>query len=242
MTKKHEVSNLIFAASKDDMGSFFDAAVRTICSLDKLYEVLVAFEDGDFTEDEVYDELVEYEFVDTNVLLTVGRGFVSITDSYNKYLNRTADVYEVLVSNVMQLVGDGRDPDNDDVDILKKEIAYVIGGLSYFLVCDFNIADTLKHYNADASNYEIDEVFDSYVKFNGLAVDDACMLLIEFSDRYKFRLDFFDGYPELEEPFMEITGPDYNLIPEGSLTIDIVKGIIEGKVRIDDFLESLNME
>ena len=58
----------------------------------------------------------------------------------------------------------------------------------------------------------------------------------DYAAAYKYRLDFFDEYPELEEKFESLLGPDYYNIPEDVLTKEIVQDVIDGNLPVDDFV------
>ena len=107
----------------------------------------------------------------------------------------------------------------------------------YFVLQDFEIEDTLEGI-ASGGEYSIDEVFDGYLKANSLSVEEFAETFNQYYQTYKFKLEVFDEHPELEEAFEKVVGPDYNLIPEGILTVELVEQIINGEIGVDTLIPS----
>jgi hypothetical protein len=199
MVKKHERSNLVAVINDESLLKFFGDTVNVISKLDSLYKKLSAFEDGDLDDSEMYDELDDFQIKVDSINLLAGV-FPSTEDTLNKYFKRTNSILIMFQENVYSITDKGIYPTIGEAGILKNEIFDIIGGLSYFLVYDFGIAKTVRE-ALTVGDYDIDEIFDSYLKSTNSKVEDFGNYILRKFDAYKFHLDFFDEYPELEEEF-----------------------------------------
>lgn len=238
MVKKHEKFSVVYDVPTEKYLEFFTDSTKVINALVELDEIFDEFIEGNSDVDDVFDALDEL-VLSCNSIYFVAASFSSVNESRNKYLRNTSEVLEVFNDNVTQITSVGRYPTEADIEILKKELYEVVGGLTYFLMYDYEIFDTLAEIEAGEVNYTIDEVFDGYLKVNCLSVQEFTNVFVEYFKKYKFKLEIFDEHPELEEEFEKIVGPDYNLIPEGTLTIEVVQQIIAGTLSIENFLASL---
>lgn len=240
MIKKHESSNVIMRVTNEALYAFFTDAMTVESRLVFVHRVLSSFLNGESDEEDVFDCLDELR-LPTNNITTVASCHPSTVLEYSKYLKRTSDVLSLFSQNVAMIVEKGIYPSEGDVQILEKEIVSIIGGLTYFLVSDFGIADTLQQIK-NGEDYDIDEIYDSYLKANGLSAEEVGEGLTEDYAKYRLHFDFFDEYPELEGAFETAAGPGYNLIPEGVLNLDIVNKIISGDLTVEDVLEQVAAE
>lgn len=236
MVKKHETDSTIFTVPVERFSEFFASCVNTVSSLIELDELFNDFLDKNIEEDELFDALDDLS-LDSDAIYFIAKSFSSINISRNKYLANTAELLKVFEDNVYKIVSVGRDPDKGDVLILQKELKRVVGGLVYFVLQDFEIEDTLEGI-ASGGEYSIDEVFDGYLKANSLSVEEFAETFNQYYQTYKFKLEVFDEHPELEEAFEKVVGPDYNLIPEGILTVELVEQIINGEIGVDTLIPS----
>lgn len=241
MIKKHERNSAIVSISNEKFDAFFSEAIATIYALDPLYKDLCSFQEGTVEDEEIYDNLEDLSLKVNNILV-ISECFPSVIPANSKYLKKTAFALEQLIENVRLIVDSGAYPDNQEVLILKDEIYTVIGGLAYFLLNDFSILEMLDGIAEKQSSVDIDEIFASYVKSTGANALELGCKLSEFHRNYKFRLDLFDEYPEYEQSFEKLMGPDYNLIPDGVLTIEMVRSVIDGEISSVELIEKLNVD
>lgn len=241
MIKKHERNSTIVGISNDRFEAFFNEAISAIYMLDPLYKDLCSFQDGLVEDEEIYESLEDLT-LKVNDILVIADCFPSVIPANSKYLKKTAYALERFISNVRIIVDSGMYPSNQEVLILKDEIFTVIGGLAYFLLNDFGILEMLDNVMENKSSVDIDEIFASYVKSTGANALEVGCKLSEFHKNYKFRLDLFDEYPEYEQSFEKLMGPDYNLIPDGVLTIEMVKQVIDGDISSASLIEMLTAD
>ena len=241
MIKKHERNSTIVGISNDKFDAFFSDAISVIYTLDPLYKDLCNFQEGLVEDEEIYDNLEDLTLKVNNILV-IAECFPSVIPANSKYLKKTAYALERLIENVRTIVDSGVYPSNQEVLVLKDEIFTVVGGLAYFLLNDFGIFEMLDGVMENKGSVDIDEIFASYVKSTGANALELGCKLSEFHKNYKFRLDLFDEYPEYEQSFEKLMGPDYNLIPDGVLTIEMVKQVIDGEISSTELVEKLNAD
>lgn len=236
MIKKHEIDCTMARVTRNMCRDFFVEAVSVISQLVAADEELVALLDEDIDPYDVYDALEELE-LSISSSVTFSSYMPSKDLALNKYLRRTIDNLQALKDNVEQLVITGRAPDAEDARILHNELFVTVGGLAYFLLTDFGIFETSVQVRVNPDDYNIDEIVDSYLKATNLNVGDFCTQMCDYAAAYKYHLDLFDEYPELEEKFESLLGPDYYNIPEDVLTKEIVQDVIDGNLPVDDFVK-----
>ncbi len=236
MIVKHEQSGLVKVFPSSELSDFFCESVAACRKLKALYTDLEKFEQGELDEDDISDVFDDFRIM-TDSILRLGVNYISCVNSLNKYLNQTTRTLEVLLENINKIVEFCQVPDESSLKILKKEIFSVIGGLSYFLINDFSVFNVLKERIAGEPNVEIDEIFNAYIEKYNADIDEFGQWLLKTMADFRIHLEIFDAYPELERQFEEVVGPDYNLIPEGVLTKEIVLKVIEGEMSISELLE-----
>lgn len=241
MIKKHERNSTIVGISNDRFEAFFNEAISAIYMLDPLYKDLCSFQEGLVEDEEIYESLEDLT-LKVNDILVIADCFPSVIPANSKYLKKTAYALERFIGNVRIIVDSGMYPSNQEVLIIKDEIFTVIGGLAYFLLNDFGILEMLDNVMENKNSVDIDEIFASYVKSTGANALEVGCKLSEFHKNYKFRLDLFDEYPEYEQSFEKLMGPDYNLIPDGVLTIEMVKQVIDGDISSASLVEKLTAD
>lgn len=236
MIKKHEVDCTMANVTRSLCHDFFIEAVSVISQLASVDEELTALIDDGVDPYDVYDALEELELgISSSVMFA---SYMPSEDlALNKYLRRTVSNLQALKENIEQLVITGRAPDAEDARILHNELFATVGGLAYFLLTDFGVLETSLQIKLNQGDYNIDEIVDSYLKATNLSADVFCTQMCDYATTYKYHLDLFDEYPELEEKFESLLGPDYYNIPEDVLTKEIVQDVIDGVLTVDAFKE-----
>ena len=236
MIVKHNSDKVISDVSIEIFTSFFKDSVSVINKLVSLHGMLVDFNNGIVSDDDMFDELDDLS-IKINSIQLVSECRTSVVNSNNRYLINTVSTLERFLENVRGLVDLGRYPDAKDAEILAEQVHYVIGGLAYFMIYDFGIDQFLFKIADGVKSPDVDEVFVAYCKGFGVNPINFGKDLVEIHKAHKFKLDVFDECPELEEPFEKIMGPDYNIVPEGMLDIGLVKNVISGELALHELLQ-----
>lgn len=246
MIKMHEFSSGLRRTTEDEFLEFFRLSVIACRKLKELSSQLQQFQTGDLDEDEIFEIFENFNLM-TQSIFVVTQGFTSVINAHNKYLIRTGKSLETLMNNINTIVDDVITPEEREIEILQNEISSVIGGLSYFLYMDFNMwaIEEVK----EGEELEIDSVVYGYVesivsrlgssKKETIAKKLAALVkeVHGWMLDYKLKQEVFDEYPEEEEAFMRVVGPDYVEIPESALTIDVVRKVIDGKTSVEELLQ-----
>ena len=84
-----------------------------------------------------------------------------------------------------------------------------------------------------------EEIYDKFCKHYGLNPEEYTKSINDLRSIYKIKLNFFDEYPELEEPFEAMMGPNIINIDEDKITLDIVKQVLKGDISDQQAYEIL---
>lgn len=246
MVKMHEFSTMLHKVTEDEFIEFFRQSVIACRKLKALSSQLQQFQEGDLDEEEIFEIFENFSLM-TQPIFVVTQSFTSVVNANNKYLIRTGKSLEALMDNIHTIVDDIISPQEREVEILQNEISAVIGGLSYFLYMDFKMWE-VEDVEA-GEELEIDSVLYGYIestanrsgaskkdhiaKSMAALVEEVHTLMLD----YKLKQEVFDEYPEEEEAFMRVVGPDYVEIPESALTIDVVRKVIDRKISVEELLQ-----
>lgn len=244
MIKKHLCGSKISKISTEEYLKFFTNMSDVVSKLIPVDEVLLQIlNKEDVDEDDIYDDLDDFVCnINYDVLRDVARLLPAKILAYNKYLQRSVNTLITLVDNVKHLVKTGRTPDETETALLHKEFFSAIGGLTFFMVKEFDMHLTLMQSERGDADVTVDEIVRAYCSSFNLDIPAYCNNLCTFSEAYRYHLDLFDEYPDLEEEFLKVVGPDYYNIPEGFLTKEIVDGVIAGTINFEDLKKEFSMD
>lgn len=237
MVTKHEQSGLLGVFPQDRMCSFFESAVTLIRDLTALDSVLENFEHDELDGDDVF-EYLEGLNLDISSVCVVADCMTSVNAALNRYLSQIGGVLRDVYDEIQKIPDYGLDPTVEMSQSIREKLFTVIGGLTYYLMQEFRLADTFA--GLGNSDFPIDEIFYRYVQGTSLDVYGFQREMERSSERYKYKLAFFDEHADLELDFMKAVGPWYALIPEECLTLQVVTDLIDGKYSAEDFVNSVN--
>ena len=116
-----------------------------------------------------------------------------------------------------------------DLTILYNYGRDVLKNLLFIVYFEFDMGSV--NYEEKDGRYYIDEIYDKYCKQYGLDPEEHTKTIEDLKSVYKIKLNFFDEYPTLEEPFETMMGP--------KITLDIVKKVITGEMSDQQAYEIL---
>lgn len=148
--------------------------------------------------------------------------------AYNRVFRKTGRIVEKCVA-----------PSDDAIVEIRESTKYLVGCMSYFCCYEFSLYGLP---NADlATDPEIDCVFMDYCKEISADPQKLAEELCDISIVYRVSFGVFTDHPELENSFMEIVGPEINIIDEKALTLDMVKQVIAGDMDVEELMTHVSL-
>lgn len=239
MLINHEIQTVVNNMRKDELFKCFTEAYTVACQLIELRSTLQQWKQGSLDDDELFDSIDELNYFSYNSLLDFSRWANSKDTILNKYLSRTMSYFEVVKKNV-QIVSDSACvPTDEEYNLLLKGLYSIISGILYFIIHEFNLKTTILAAETK-DDVPVDEIVSHYCASTNKDLLDFVLSVCELGDKFKFKLDFFDDYPNKEEDFERVMGPLVVGIDEATLTISLVDDVIAGKITPAELLEITN--
>ena len=244
IVKEHEANMSVGRLEPEDLLKFLNQSIAITKGLQNFDEELkelidrLSTESGTtsynlesiLTDDEIDDllELLEDSEIQNHDCINLFYSHCYSTwDSLNAYLRTT--VFTIVEFNklISKITNSWTCPTMEE---LKKSHNYarsILTNLLFIVYFEFDM-DSVN--NLVDGRYYIDEIYNKYCMQYGLDPEEHTKVISVLKSVYRIKLDIFDEYPELEEPFEAIMGPNYANIDEDKLTIEIVKGVISGEM------------
>ena len=239
MIIKHESNNTIRDLSENELIDFVDQAMKVIRNSKEILDALQQTADGDIDEDDELDLLESCHADDIKSLIVFKNTAASVYNSINYYVESLCDVILNNNRNIDEIVDSGVYVTDEWAEILKKENERIIGGLCYVLWYEFNVDSYYNTIN-DASP-EIDQVLKGYFDTNNIDVASGIEALRADKETYKFKLMVFDEYPEKEDDFLRLMGPDIGGIDPEALTIELVNKVLSGDMTPQELCDTIKL-
>lgn len=239
MIKKHEVSSIAVGFPRTVLVGSFSEAVSIIKDCQEMEHALKNLKVGEADEFDVTDLLEDYFTLDRENLESFKRCNTSCKIEVNKYLNRVFTDLEVLRKRLDAAIKAMCCIDVEEIDSLLKSLYKVISGFLYFILIEFDIFDYVDANGDVNTTGDVDEIVMSYCNRENKKIDDLVSYLYSLSKDYVPKLDIFDSYPELEEQFQSVMGPNCACIDEKYLTLKMIKDVIDGITTPEDLIQML---
>lgn len=233
MVKQHEINSIIARFKVEDLETFLAEGINAILKCRHLIDEISNYRGGEMDEDELLDVLDEFH-LESMMLSKCSSGFFSVNRGVNHYLRKTVRSLDRLVRKITTVTESGCYPTDNELDIMLSEANAVVAGLSYILVFEFEMKETLA---TVGENTVEDEVVFNYRRKTSKTAESVVKSLIEISEKYKIKLEFFDSYPDLEEPFEAFMGPYLSSINPEHLTIELVTQLLAGEITAEEMFE-----
>lgn len=240
MLVNHEIQTVVNSMRKDELNACFAEAYTVVNQLIEIRSALERWHQGEDDEDELFDNLDTYSYFAYGNLQHFSDWAVSKDVILNKYLMRVMSSFDVVQKNVHIISESGVVPTQEEYESLRNGLYRVISGILYFIIYEFSLRDTVLAAR-DSDDVPVDEVLSHYCASKGKDLIDFVVSVCELGDKYKFKLDFFDDYPDKEADFEKMMGPSIVGIDESALTLDLVNAVIEGRLTPSELLEVMNV-
>lgn len=218
ITITHSYSNLIY---KDDIDfvKIFSALNNTRGLLKELVD---ACESEDF--DIIFD-LSDEIIIDRDIFELYYSRFIS----NNAILNHSLRTMYPKVESFADELQDSYSLNRTKLPEFKEKAKYVCGVYATLLYFDFNLNGLL----------EEDPVVESCVIpcLSGIDASDFMQDVVEEIYWCRSTFDIFEMYPQFEEDFYSIMGPEAALIDSDELTLEQVQDVVNGIITAEDLLE-----
>lgn len=234
IVKFHEANTKIGTLSAGNLLDFLNCSVTIVKNLQsfrgELSEVLGEVSIESLSDDELDSllELLEDSVVlDTTPLDLFVMYNYSRWGSLNKYLRDT--IYYIKTYNALleKYVQRWTRPTQEDLVKMKSYCESVLSNLLFIIYFEFDMGSVFEEVSG---RYYIDEIYNKFCNQFGLDPEENSKAIEDLKKVFKIHLAIFDEYPELEEPFSVIMGPNLVDIDEEKLTLDIVTKVISGEL------------
>lgn len=238
---EHKTFNTIKKFSLEDAVNALKEAIELIDCAKSISEIINEYEQNlgsDFAIDNLIDDLDGvYEIPVTN-FENYGVGHASIkSEAINKSIAIAMERKKSLFNRINKITLAGVAPKKEVLEDLKKQVFNLIGFSAYFICYEFDLYSLA----VNSEDAEVDSAFYSYCQSKVIDPVEYAMELSEISTEYRISLGVFEDYPELEKPFMDIVGPEINLIDENVLTTEMVIGVIQGSISVEDLMTKVSL-
>ena len=241
MKKKHESSALISKATDELLVNFFAESMEIIADCKYLVKSIDDKRSGELDEDDLLDA------IDTPLLVNISNVTMfrsccfSIYNGINYYMKTIVEYVKNIQENLARFNSLGVYLTEEWEELLRSEASTVIGGLSHVLWYEFGVGDYYDSYNAGNEDPEVDEIFYTYCDSRGLKLITEAESIADNRKAFKFKLNFFDQYPEHEDLFESLMGPYVVGVDENVLTIEMVLKLENGDITPAELCESCEM-
>ena len=256
VVKEHIANYTIGKLEPEDLLKFLNQSISIIKGLQSFDEeigtYMKQFSEGDgpalaqgnleamLSDDEI-DELLEViesaEIQNFDAIVLFYNHCYSTWDSLNAYIKNTLVTIKEFNSIVQKYSNSWTCPSMRDLTILYNYGRDVLKNLLFIVYFEFDMGSV--NYEEKDGRYYIDEIYDKYCKQYGLDPEEHTKTIEDLKSVYKIKLNFFDEYPTLEEPFETMMGPNIINIDESKITLDIVKKVITGEMSDQQAYEIL---
>lgn len=190
--------------------------------------------------DQAIQRLLYKDFVSVNMI-----HFNSDTPSDTDGVQSMEDSLVAKLYKNIDVIVDNGCFDEEELNTIEKQVCELLGNLAFFLQYEFCILESFRSREAlvkqGVTNYADNEdfvldacVYDAVNSGNaGLDLDTVINTVMEVAENFRASLELFEEYPELENPFIEAMGSYYADVDEDNLTIDIVRGVLDGSISPD---------
>ena len=174
-----------------------------------------------------FDTIIEY----TNVACSE---YSSISRCLRNAIGFSEDGFIYRYNEVINDVVDAwAGPTDEELTALEKYTTELAGIFSHVIRYEFDLNSAMTSYLEHSNNKEemdVDVVFEQYCARYNLDIIDTIKSIIAINSVYKATLPIFEENPELEEPFEQVMGPYLADVDPDALTLEIVRGILSGKI------------
>lgn len=244
IVKEHEANMSVGRLEPEDLLRFLNQSIAITKGLQNLDEELKEWIDNiseecgitsctmesvltDDETDDLLEILEDAEIQDYDCINLFYSHCYSTWDSLNAYLRTT--VFTIIEFNklINKLTSSWTCPTMEELKKIHNYARSILTNLLFIVYFEFDM-DSVN--NLVDGRYYIDEIYNKYCMQYGLDPEEHTKVISELKYVYRIKLDIFDEYPELEESFEAIMGPNYANIDEEKLTIQIVKGVLSGEM------------
>ncbi len=257
VVKEHQANYTIGNLESEDLFNFLNQSISIVKGLQSFDEEI-----GDYlkeisensetnalakpdletvlTDDDI-DELLEIieaaEIQNFDAIVKFYNHCYSTWDSLNAYIKNTLVIIKEFNVIVTKYSSSWTCPSFRDLNTLSTYGKDIIKNLLFIVYFEFDM-ESVNCQEKDERFY-IDEIYDKFCKHYGLNPEEYTKSINDLRSIYKIKLNFFDEYPELEEPFEAMMGPNIINIDEDKITLDIVKQVLKGDISDQQAYEIL---
>lgn len=256
MIKEHVYNNTLKKYNTTELVSVIRELVKCLKRSVGILHTLAKLNDDEIDEFEALEEFELSECSDIAKVREYAYYASSTTDVINRVLRRCfgyaidgekteQGTVDLLNKNINTVVDDWAGLTEDDIQVFNDLCTRIAADTAYVLKFEFGLAKTIEDYKENGNNEleaDIDYVFRTYCDKYDIELIPECQTIVELSKIYKPILPVFDDYPELEEAFESVVGPYLADVDSNSLTLDIVKKVLNGDIKPEELYKLFENE
>lgn len=233
--EKHQVSSFAGNVSRDLIVDAFGEAMTLTRDCRRIYTSLNEFKEKNIDEFDLMDEIEAYASFDIASLSRYCGCMCSKKIIVNKYMERVLQLYSAAEENLRKALDVSFCISDEELDAVIAQLYGVIAGTGFFCLVEFDVFDLLQE-DGSVCLDSVDEILVSYSQTTMMPIPDLVEELLSLASEFKPRFDIFDSYPELEDEFQKIMGPNIIGVNDEYLTIELVQQVINGNMTPEELV------
>ena len=248
MLKKHEYNGLLKHYTEEELvmvvSNLYNCLQKSVVIIDKIKK----FQDNEIDEFDLLDELELLTIGDVGYAREYAYNASSVSDAINRVFrtlfgyaldkdNRDEGLVKVMDDNIMTLVDVYAGIKDEEAKRMNEIARAVASNAAYALKFEFSLQDTMQSYLKHDNNIELADVnaiMQQFCNRYSLNLIEEVEKILNLASIYKPVLPVFDAYPELEDSFERIVGPNLADVDPELLTLDIVMGVLQGIISPEE--------
>ena len=254
MNRAHKTNNLLGVVTEEECSTMYGELRNALNATLSTFKNIELLKNNEIDEFDVLDELETAWICDYKVASNFGERASSMYSAITKCLrelvpnrendNTVIDKYNKICS---RLCDNAIGIDESDIEELTEVLTDLIGKITFVMRYEFALDGLVATYEATQSYAEM-EILNSFKNYcSKIGLDDEKMLaeargIIEVSNQFKAKVEFFEDYPDLEAPFEAIVGPTIADIDTEKLTLDLVKKVLTAEITPEQLAQLIPID
>lgn len=225
---KHDTSSLIGSIERKALEDSFAEALTLLRDAKTVYNTIRSLEHKTIDFMDATDKLEDYTGVDVHNLDVFRVLKSSLSETINKYLERVfidIDVYSRTLNAAVDCMF-ALQP--NEIEYLEQKAYNVVSGMTFFCSFEFDMLGIIS--SAEEGAEAVDEVVQVYCRRTGETALTIAKEIQTAMKEFKINFDVFDAFPELEEQFFNVMGPNITAVDPVMLTMELVQAVINGEI------------
>lgn len=240
--RKHEYNKVIQKFTTEDIHQYLSEAMSLVDNMLSIVCFSQKFLEGSIDDFEYFDSIDELGTLNTSTLDAVAFSRATQNEIVAKYLKETISIKDRLYNNISVVRKSGCFFDEEEASKIEAAARNVITGVIYTIVFDFNVFEFAQAVDAGEAEPVIDESFYMYCNSKGRQPEDLANACLDIFNSFRLKLTWFENFPELEDEFYIVMGPNVIAVQDMELNEVDVRAVVNGELTPEDLLAKYNAE